>query len=422
MAEVVLRGVTWDHPRGIDPMIATSVAFRQLHPDVSLLWETRSLQAFADQPLSALAQDFDLLVIDHPHVGEAARTGSLVALDGLREVELAEIARGSVGRSFESYRFGNRQWALPIDAATPVACRRPDKLERPPQLWRDVLMLARDGQVALALKPINALMVFFGMARNLGYPVAEDEQALLDNEGARHVLELMREIVELIDPRCLELDPIGVLEWMSGDANAPSFSPFGYGYTNYARAGFRPFRLSFSDAPGLTSADPAGTVLGGTGIAVSATSPNRDRAIDFAYFVAGSRCQRAYYTPNGGQPAHADAWEDPACNAATGDFFTRTRRTHELAWLRPRYDGYLSFQDQGGRLVHNCLAGSADIASTIDALANAYRASRTPGQVAAVGPSSAFMGRHTMSALAGRTPGIPDAGSGDRVPQPITAG
>ena len=43
------------------------------HPGVTITWEKRSLQAFADRPIDAMAQEYDLMVIDHPHVGEAAR-------------------------------------------------------------------------------------------------------------------------------------------------------------------------------------------------------------------------------------------------------------------------------------------------------------------------------------------------------------
>ena len=49
MGETVrLRGMTWDHSRGYDPMIATSKRFAEMHPGVSIAWEKRSLQAFAE--------------------------------------------------------------------------------------------------------------------------------------------------------------------------------------------------------------------------------------------------------------------------------------------------------------------------------------------------------------------------------------
>ena len=376
MADVILRGMTWDHPRGYDPMVATSAAYAARHPGVTITWEKRSLQAFADRPISEMAETYDLMVIDHPHVGEVARQGNLLALDGLRDGEMAALAAGSVGLSHRSYEFAGRQWALAIDTATPVACLRPDRLDAPPRLWSEVLELAREGQVGFALIPINALMTFFGMACNLGHAVAECPDELMAPQEATQVLELMVEVAGLMDRRCLTLDPIGIYEWMGRHADGPAYSPFGYGYTNYSRSGFCQFPLAFHDAPGVERPDPTGTVLGGTGIAVSAFTKHPDVAVDYAFWIAGAECQKGLYTASGGQPAHAAAWDDPACNALTGNFFANTRRTLETAWLRPRYDGYMGFQDVAGTLVHRCLTGEATIAATVTALQAAYRESR----------------------------------------------
>ena len=371
-----LRGMTWDHPRGFDPMVATSQAYAAAHPGVTITWEKRSLQAFADRPIAEMAQTYDLMVIDHPHVGEVAKQGNLLALDGLRGAEMAGLAAGSVGLSHASYEIAGRQWALAIDTATPVACLRPDLLDHVPTVWREVVDLARAGRVGFALIPINALMSFFGMARNLGYGIADQPDRLMDPEAAQHVLGLLREVVALMDPRCLQLDPIGIYEWMGRHNQAPAYSPFGYGYTNYSRHAFCRFPLSFHDAPGITDPTPRGTVLGGTGIAVSAYTKHPEVAVDYAFWIAGADCQKGLYTTSGGQPAHAAAWEDDACNALTANFFRNTRKTLNTAWLRPRYDGYMGLQDRAGDIAHACLRGEATEQATIAALDHAYRGSR----------------------------------------------
>jgi multiple sugar transport system substrate-binding protein len=373
---IELRGMTWDHSRGFDPMVATSNAYAAAHPGVRITWEKRSLQAFADRPISEMAETYDLLVIDHPHVGEVAKQGNLLPLDGLRDAEMTALAAGSVGLSHPSYNFAGRQWSLAIDTATPVACLRPDMLEAAPRLWADVLDLARGGQVGFALIPINALMTFFGMARNLGYDVAVDPNHLIAPAEGAHVLGLMREIVDLMDPRCLTLDPIGVYEWMGRNADAPAYSPYGYGYTNYSRKGYCAYPLAFHDAPGVIEATPRGTVLGGTGVAVSAFTKHPEIAVDYAFWIAGADCQKGIFTASGGQPGHAAAWEDDACNALTGNFFRNTRATLNTAWLRPRYDGYMGLQDRAGDIVHACLRSDATEAATLALLDAAYRESR----------------------------------------------
>ncbi len=102
-----------------------------------------------------------------------------------------------------------------------------------------------------------------------------------------------------MDQRCLTLDPIGIYEWMGRTADAPAYSPFGYGYTNYSRDGYCRFPLQFTDAPGVRADDPSGTVIGGTGIAVSAFSPHRDAAADYAFWIAGADCQKGLYLRRG---------------------------------------------------------------------------------------------------------------------------
>lgn len=378
MADIVhLKGMTWDHARGYDPMVATSAAYGAKHPNVRITWEKRSLQAFADRPIEEMANAYDLMVIDHPHVGQVAASGELLALDGLgRDAELADLATHSVGASHPSYEFSGRQWALAIDAATPVAAYRADRLDAAPTRWNEVVDLARTGQVGFALIPINALMTFMGLARNMDVAVATDPDLLIDRSHGMQVLELMREIVELMDPVFLTLDPIGVLDLMGSRVDGPAYAPFGYGYTNYSRQGYCRFPVSFANAPGLGDNGPRGTVIGGTGIAVSSACKHRDIAVDYAFWIAGASCQSGLFFESGGQPAHALAWEDDATNAASLSFFRNTRQTLETSWVRPRYDGYMGFQDQAGDIVHGCLRGEYGAAQALDQLQAAYVESR----------------------------------------------
>jgi|TARA_B100000959_G_scaffold198372_1_gene207488 multiple sugar transport system substrate-binding protein len=376
MADVVrLKGMTWDHARGYDPMVATSAVFCGSHPGVSITWEKRSLQAFADRPIEEMAGEYDFMVIDHPHVGEVAGSGMLLAMDGVgHDNELRDLADQSVGASHPSYEFDGRQWALAIDAATPVAAFRPDRIDEAPRRWSEVLDLARDGQVGFALIPINALMTYFGLAKNNGYCVAEGPQ-LMPSEKSEEILEAMREIVALMDEACLKLDPIGIYEWLGRTVEAPAYSPFGYGYTNYSRDGYCRFPLVFADAPGFDDNGPRGTVIGGTGIAVSARTQHPKEAMEYAFWIAGADCQKDLFFGSGGQPGNAIAWEDDGCNAATRNFFRNTRRTLETSWLRPRYDGYMDFQAAGGDIVHACLCGEATVGATVKKLQSAYEVS-----------------------------------------------
>jgi multiple sugar transport system substrate-binding protein len=49
------------------------------------------------------------------------------------------------------------------------------------------------------------------------------------------------------------------------------------------------------------------------------------------------------------------AWDDDAVNAVAPGFFRATRRTLDLAWVRPRYPGWPRFQERAGNLVIQAL-------------------------------------------------------------------
>src|SRR5579875_1332393 len=151
---ISLSGMTWNHTRGLMPMLATAQRFNELHSHINIAWQKRSLQQFADAPLSDLASRFDLLVIDHPSIGEAAHLDLLLPLDEYLPGEfLADQQGNTVGGSHSSYRYNGHQYALAIDAATPIAGWRPDLLNRAgvalPQSWDDLLALARRGLVTV---------------------------------------------------------------------------------------------------------------------------------------------------------------------------------------------------------------------------------------------------------------------------------
>ncbi len=106
---IELRGVTWDHVRGWGGLRAAADRYALEHDGVRISWTARTLQAFADQPVHHLT-GYDLIVLDHPSVGDAVGAGSLVPLDDhLGESFLGEQRASSVGRSFESYAWNAHQ-------------------------------------------------------------------------------------------------------------------------------------------------------------------------------------------------------------------------------------------------------------------------------------------------------------------------
>ncbi|UDF32886.1 UNVERIFIED_ORG: extracellular solute-binding protein (plasmid) [Roseateles sp. XES5] len=366
MTGITLKGMTWSHPRGYDPMVACAADW-QAETGITVDWDKRSLQDFESYPVEELARRYDLIVIDHPHVGQITAEGCLAPLDiPGRDAAFAALAEGSVGASFPSYNWQARQWAFPIDAATQVLAYRPDRLAAPPASWGEVLDLARQGEVLLPLRPPHSLMCLFTLCGNLGRPCGvEREGPFIDAEAGVVAIEAIRELAALIDPACIAMDPIAVLDRMSGPDARHSLAPLIYGYVSYSLEGFRPGRIAFADMPVIGQGGPVGSALGGTGIAVSAFSVHREAAIDFAYAIAGGAVQAGRYWRAGGQPGHAAAWEDEDANAATLGFYRNTRRTLEGAWLRPRHNGYMPFQEAASQRINAAVTGREPAARAV---------------------------------------------------------
>jgi multiple sugar transport system substrate-binding protein len=360
----VLRGITWDHPRGLASVRGAAAAYERSHPDVHIEWQARSLQGFADQPLEALVRDHDLLVIDHPHIPAAAVRGLLLPLDDLGyDHELAGLARGSVGSSHRSYRHLGHQYALAIDAAAQVAVYRPDLLPVPPRTWPEVLELATGGRVLWPARPIDAISSFLTLAVNRGAAIGVD--GFIETEVGLEVMALLGQLAALVDRTCLDQDPIQVAERLA-DSDDWSYAPLLFGYTNYSRAGFRRHRLAYIDMP-IGPGGLRGSCLGGAGIAVSARTPHPQLAVEHAFWLASAEIQRGVYYTAGGQPAHAAAWEDEHLDADALGFFSSTRRTLDGAWLRPRFDGWLQIQDGVGTLIDRALRGELSAAACLAA-------------------------------------------------------
>lgn len=373
MSTIKLKGMTWSHPRGYDPMVAGAEQWLA-DKGVEIEWEKRSLQDFETFPVEELARNFDMIVIDHPHVGQITKEGCLLPLDVPgRETELKALADGSVGQSFPSYNWQGRQWAFPLDAATQVQAWRPDLMDKPAISWGEVLRLARAGKVLLPLRSPHSLMCFYTLVANAGTPCAVEGELVSVEDGSQ-AFEQLREVASLVKPECFGMDPIAVFEEMANPESEISCTPLIYGYVNYAMPGFRDRLIRFADIP-AGAAGVAGSALGGTGIAVSAFSKHPEAAIDFAYWIASGDVQKGLYAASNGQPGHATAWEDDTVNAATSDFYRDTRATLEGAWVRPRHDGYMPFQEAASERINKGLLDNEKAEDVIADLNRLFRAS-----------------------------------------------
>lgn len=376
-----LKGITWNHSRGLLPMVATAQRFSELHPNANITWEKRSLQQFADFSIQELAERFDLLVIDHPWAGFAAKTKSIVPLNAYLSNEyLKDQENNSVGQSYDSYTYDGHLWALPIDAATPVAASRPDLLiERGfslPKSFEDLLALADAGLVAFAGIPIDVLMNFYTLCCSLGEDPCQNDETVISIDTGVKALQMYRQLASKIDPANFSRNPIQVYEAMTL-TDKIAYCPFAYGYSNYSRNGYARKVLHFHDMISLDGKTNLKSTLGGTGLAISAKCNEPEMAAKYVEFVGSPACQSTLFFESGGQPGHLSAWKNEEMNRQSKNYFLNTLPALQRAFLRPRYHGSMYFQDHAGDVVRDYLMGQGDEIAVLSVLNELYQKSKS---------------------------------------------
>jgi multiple sugar transport system substrate-binding protein len=376
-ATTPLRGLTWDHPRGyrvLDALAATAGS------DEAVRWQRQPLADFESRPLRTLAGDFDLLVIDHPGLGEAVRDGSLQPLDGLFTAgELAGWRAAAVGASFDSYRLGGRQWALPLDAAAQVSVCRPDLLAERPASWADAVRIASEQRSVLCLGGPHALLMFAAICVASGtWPATAPGEFVPAAAGAA-ALDVMARLLAYADSELSRRNPIGVLDAMTAPGG-PAYCPLVYGYVTYHRPDSGRPRLAAFDAP----AGPGGTgsVLGGTGIAVTRSCSQPAAAAALLRTLLSDPVQVGRYAQLGGQSSVRQAWQDGDANRRNGGFYAATRRTIESAWLRPRFAGYPAFQTAASAVLREGLLSGANHGALLRRIGDLFARAQQPGSPA----------------------------------------
>ncbi|WP_290790104.1 ABC transporter substrate-binding protein [Flavihumibacter sp. UBA7668] len=372
-----LKGITWDHPRGYQPLEAISDQYQKL-TGIKVTWSRRSLKEFGDTPVEELAARFDLIVLDHPYMGQAHSNKLLVNLtDHLEPSFLQEQERLSVGPSFASYRYNGNLYALPVDAAAMVAAYNkgafenatfgfPTKLENL-QEFSERLPVGK--KIAIALCPTDCWCVFLTLcAQDSNGEVFSSKG--VRTEPATKALLMLKEWQSFLHPASCEMNAIQLLDHMSTTEEIV-YTPFVFGYTNYARTGFRKLLLHFDNVPKLQGSRYS-SVLGGAGIAVSGQSTRTTEAIAFLKYLLNPPVYKSHYVKNGGQSAHVTDWVNESANFLCHGFFINTIKTLQQAYLRPRVPGFNVFQEKAADIVFEHITSSRSIASTIESINKLY--------------------------------------------------
>ena len=381
MEKIILNGITWGHSRGITPLLAYSQRFTELYPNVEVNWKKRSLQEFADFPIEELTTQYDLLIIDHPWVGCAAATGCVLPLEEhLSKDYLDNQLQYSVGASHTSYIYQDHQWALAIDAAAPAASYRADLFRKNqvalPQDWSDLMYLVKKRKVAAPAIPIDMLMNFYMFCIAHGKEPFTSDEEVIDIDTGLQALETMREFYSHLNKKMFSCNPIAIAELMT-TTDDYWYCPFAYCYSNYSREGYAKNLLHYTNLVEYSGRRLRSTI-GGTGIAVSAFTRQKEWALKFAEEIVSEKIQSTFYVQHGGQPGHKAAWLSEDANSLCNDFFKNVLPVMESGYVRPRYNGYLQFQDHAGEPLHQYLLHGGNPAKVLDKMNEIYQQSIQP--------------------------------------------
>lgn len=370
MSLIELKGMTWDHVRGLDCLVRSNDLLIE-KCGISITWDARSLLAFGDQHISEFYTDYDLMVIDHPHIPDAVHANAVIALEELVIFSQLEILeQTSVGQSHHSYLYQGKHWALAIDSAAQVSAFRPDKADHSPVFWHEVFELAKKKQLLWAHKPVDAFSTFATLMAQKGRPL-EGNAHFINQEMALEVLEFMVELAGLVPAFCAMSNPIEIAEVLSGSDDF-AYGVCMYGYSNYSRDGFRKNTLIYDDLPSFDGR-ATGSQLGGAGVAISSKSKNAKAAAEAAILLSMPEIQATTYGLGGGQPGNLVAWKDNILNDASHNFFRNTLRTLENAWVRPRVLGWPDVQFQSSLVIHKCLVEKKITKKDVEEIASIYQ-------------------------------------------------
>ena len=376
--KATLRGITFGKNRGYVPLAATAERYRILH-GTQINWERP--YDFAHGDLEELSKTYDLLMIDHPHVGSAAKHRYLVPLDGYIPADyLKDQAENSVGKSHASYQYDGIQWGLATDVATPVPFYRPDLMEQKgeeiPATWEDLKELIAKGLATFPCDPTSAILNMFMLCDTQGVAPCTTETHVVDEDMGVRALRQLRELVLLIPENAFARATMASHEQLAENDDI-AYCAFNYPYCNYSRRGFARRPLRFTNLVSLGEHGILHSTLGGAGLCVSVHSEFREVAVDYIQFATNPQIQRTLYCDNGGQPGHRSAWLDESCNAQVDSFFTNTLASHDAAYLRPCYNGFIYMQKTAGPIVTEYMRNGGNEGNALEALDEVYRLSLT---------------------------------------------
>lgn len=376
MATKILKGITWDHSRAFPPLVAVSQRYEELHPGVRIHWDKRTLDEFGHKPIDQLANEYDLIVIDHPWAGFCFEKNIVLDLKQLLTQEQEnDLAQNCVGSSFDSYLFEGKLLALPIDVATPVPSWRPDLMAMSdvelPVTWDDLLSLADKKLAIMPAFRADLLLNWLMLLHALNARPFESADVIAEKDKAIEAMEMLKRLAEPMPDTILDWNPIIIAELLTR-RDVFAYCAFAYSYSNYSRDSFTNKPLCYGNLVKLKG-KRLRSILGGTGLAISSFCKEINLAIDFSFYCASAEVQSNLYIYAGGQPARKEAWVSEKHLDFSGRFFADSFASHKEAIVRPRYNGYVPLQEKAGMVLQQFIKHGLPAEKAWEKIGEEYR-------------------------------------------------
>ncbi|MCJ8325355.1 MAG: ABC transporter substrate-binding protein [Hyphomicrobiales bacterium] len=303
-------------------------------------------------------------------MGEALANKCIQPLDKLFDSNIVEKWKNrSIGNSFESYRMNGHLWALPLDAATQVMAYQSERVDSPPSTWDEVREVSRKtGRVSLSLQGPHAILTALSINSALGNELGAET---LFGACTEVIFDLMVDLYAHRPSGSEHLNPISMLECIK-QSEGIDLCPLIFGYVNYAqRAASR--AVNFVDAPQWQSGGLHGSVIGGTGLALSQKCQPNTELLDHFQWLLASNTQLEFITKHAGQPSGMEAWKNYDVNQTSNGFYKNTLKTMQNGIIRPRFNRYIAFQTEASDFLRTALADGISPKKIVDKLNIIYK-------------------------------------------------
>ncbi|MBD1555849.1 hypothetical protein HC752_02710 [Vibrio sp. S9_S30] len=360
-----IKGLTWDHPRGYQ---ALQSSLKWAHCPLEQ-WDVQPLSGFEETPLHKLADLYDLLVIDHPHLGQAIESDCLQPLDAhLSPLWLEGLKDRCIGKTAHSYWLDNHCWALPLDASSQIMAYRSESRDTTLAIngWLDLLRTQSRFQLCLAGP--HATLQLLALSLAVGSSGPNNHQFMSTHDGVEAV-DLMKSLFLASVAPSTFLNPIEILDALSNTSKF-DLCPFVYGYVNYSQT---PATVEVCAPPNNVS------ILGGTGIAITKKCHISNELLLYLKKLLSSDIQNTFIPKHAGQPSFKSAWRNTEVNQQVNHFYRHAYATVDNAYLRPRHTGYIEFQDRAAQLIREGLTNRTSSKQLVKEMNLLYSKTRRNG-------------------------------------------